>query len=209
MRFYSNPTCLLFFHAKKYWEMSYETSKSKSGTGNGKQEIDKGNWEDAFVFYESRIHSFTMAEKSSKFFLVFLFLITLQDFQKSKLQASPITDLSRCPKVKAMSEFNIFAVIYELSMDDSRRIFINVFFQMLGEWFVALYYSSSEETLTYHCMRVEFGLSRGNMDMRMRMRYRYANDPEDEVQTGNMTWQIPDPRRPEHWRHTEDNCKFI
>ena len=28
------------------------------------------------------------------------------------------------------------------------------------------------------------------------------------MQTGNMTWQIPDPRRPEHWRHAEDHCKF-
>lgn len=34
---------------------------------------------------------------------------------------------------------------------------------------------------------------------------RYANDPDEEMQTGNMTWQIPDPRRPEHWRHTEDH----
>jgi hypothetical protein len=43
---------------------------------------------------------------------------------------------------------------------------------MLGEWFVALYYSSSEEALTYHCMRAQFGLSSGNMDMRMKLTYR-------------------------------------
>lgn len=38
---------------------------------------------------------------------------------------------------------------------------------------------------------------------------RYADDPSSEAQTGNMTWQIPDPRRPEHWRHTENPCKML
>jgi hypothetical protein len=98
------------------------------------------------------------------------------------------------------------------------------------------YYSSSEEALTYHCMRTEFGLSNGNMDMKMRLTYkysyyyyisnfpspiqifqiaihlisrRYAADPNEEVQTGNITWQIPDPMRPEHWRHTEDHCESL
>lgn len=37
-------------------------------------------------------------------------------------------------------------------------------------------------------------------------RDRYVDDPGNEAQTGNMTWQIPDPRRPEHWRHTENPC---
>ena len=38
--------------------------------------------------------------------------------------------------------------------------------------------------------------------------FRFADDPNDESQAGNITWQIPDPRRPEHWRHTEDHCKL-
>ncbi|CAG7716857.1 unnamed protein product [Allacma fusca] len=94
-----------------------------------------------------------------------------------------------CPEVRQLPEFNIFS--------------------MLGSWYVIQYYSSSEEALTYHCMRVDFRLSSGNMDMKMHLTYRYADDPNDEVQDGNMTWQIPDPRRPEHWRHTEDHYKGV
>jgi hypothetical protein len=96
---------------------------------------------------------------------------------------------SLCPEVRQLPEFNIFS--------------------MLGSWYVVQYYSSSEEALTYHCMRVEFRLSSGNMDMKMHLSYRYADDPNDEIQGGNMTWQIPDPRRPEHWRHTEDHYKGV
>jgi len=58
-------------------------------------------------------------------------------------------------------------------------------------------------------MQVDFELSRGYMDMIMRITYKYAYDPTDEYQRGNITWQIPDPRRPEHWRHTESHCKFV
>ena len=112
-----------------------------------------------------------------------------------------------------------------------------LFLKILGSWYVSLYYSSSEEALTYRCMKVQFGLSEGNMDMRMTLNYRleasvcefsgvlmegapslellcfaifrYVNNPnEDEVETGNMTWQIPDPMRPEHWLHSEDHCKL-
>jgi len=38
---------------------------------------------------------------------------------------------------------------------------------------------------------------------------RYVADPNDEMQTGNITWQIPDPMRPGHWRHTEDHYKGV
>jgi len=82
-------------------------------------------------------------------------------------------------------------------------------FEILGPWYVVQYYSSSEEALTYHCMRTEFGLSNGNMDMKMRLTYKYAADPNEETQMGNITWQIPDPMRPEHWRHTEDHYKGV
>jgi hypothetical protein len=58
-----------------------------------------------------------------------------------------------CPEVKPMKNFNIF--------------------EILGPWFVVQYYSSAEIAFTYHCMKTEFGLSNGNMDMKMKLTYKY------------------------------------
>ncbi|CAL8127325.1 unnamed protein product [Orchesella dallaii] len=119
---------------------------------------------------------------------LFLAILLLSTFSvKQRVLSAPSRE--KCPDVRAMKDFNIFNI--------------------LGSWYVVQYYSSSEEALTYHCMRAEFGLSSGYMDMIMKLTYIYADDPGEEAQTGNMTWQIPDPRRPEHWRHTENPYKGV
>ncbi|ODN02940.1 hypothetical protein Ocin01_03740 [Orchesella cincta] len=68
-----------------------------------------------------------------------------------KQRVTSASTRKKCPEVRPMKDFNIFNI--------------------LGPWYVVQYYSSSEEALTYHCMRAEFGLSSGYMDMIMKLTY--------------------------------------
>lgn len=77
--------------------------------------------------------------------------------------------------------------------------------QMLGKWYVIEYYASSEEALSYRCMRAEFTLS--EEEVNMNFTYIFTDDPINELLLGNITWIIPNPVEPAHWIHSEDTCK--
>ena len=79
--------------------------------------------------------------------------------------------------------------------------------QLLGSWYVVQYYASSEEALSYGCMRPVFFMSPDKLDVSMNFTYTFTDDPTGELLYGNITWDIPDPKRASHWVHAEDICK--
>ncbi|KAF5291965.1 hypothetical protein FQR65_LT11365 [Abscondita terminalis] len=92
-------------------------------------------------------------------------------------------DKTKCPVVKAIRNFDLE--------------------EMLGTWYVVQYYASSEEALPYRCMRAKFTMSAVNMDITMNFTYSFTDDPLNEELGGNITWIIPDPSQPAHWKHAE------
>jgi hypothetical protein len=78
---------------------------------------------------------------------------------------------------------------------------------LLGSWFVVQYYASSEEALSYGCMRPVFSVSPDRLQVSMNFTYTFTDDPAAELLYGNITWEIPNPNRPSHWVHAEDTCK--
>lgn len=77
---------------------------------------------------------------------------------------------------------------------------------MLGEWYVIEYYASSEEAISYKCMRADFTMSTLE-SVNMNFTYSFTDDPINEQLIGNITWIIPNPAEPAHWTHSEDTCK--
>lgn len=104
-------------------------------------------------------------------------------------QTSRLEDKTKCPQVKAIKNFNI---------DD-----------ILGSWYVVMYYASSEEELTYKCMRAVFSMSPTNMEVMMNFTYSFTDDPDHEQLLGNITWVIPNPEQPSHWVHAEDSYEGV
>lgn len=79
-------------------------------------------------------------------------------------------------------------------------------FQIKGTWNVIEYYASSEEVEIYRCMRSTFNLSPDTPEISMDFTYSYADDPDNEMLTGNITWNIPSFELPGHWVHMETPC---
>ncbi|XP_014225625.1 apolipoprotein D [Trichogramma pretiosum] len=92
-------------------------------------------------------------------------------------------DKTRCPRVKAMRNFNVT--------------------EFLGSWNVVQYYASSEEAITYRCMRAELSVMPESAEVTMNFTYSFADDPINEQLVGNITWTIPAPESPAHWVHAE------
>ncbi|XP_014243737.1 apolipoprotein D-like [Cimex lectularius] len=113
-------------------------------------------------------------QKSAILFILALLLV--KAYQKKE-------DKTKCPVVKGSRNFNI----------DS----------FLGSWYVVQYYATSEEDIMYKCMRAVFYMS-DKMGLAMNFTYSFADDPENEILYGNITWVIPDTSQPSHWIHAED-----
>lgn len=45
--------------------------------------------------------------------------------------------------------------------------------------------------------------------MKMNFTYIYADDPDNDILSGNITWRIPDTQQPAHWVHAERICKLM
>ncbi|VEN61724.1 unnamed protein product [Callosobruchus maculatus] len=118
--------------------------------------------------------------------LVF-FVVIVSYFQVSSRRNRP-EDKTKCPKVRAIRNFDLQ--------------------QMLGKWYVIEYYASSEEALSYRCMRAEFTMSTMD-DVTMNFTYGFTDDPVNEILMGNITWIIPNPAEPSHWTHSEDTYEGI
>lgn len=59
----------------------------------------------------------------------------------------------------------------------------------------------------YRCMRSTFNVSPDKPEISMDFTYSYADDPDNEMLIGNITWTIPNFEQPGHWIHTETPCK--
>uniref|UniRef100_A0A2S2PG53 Apolipoprotein D n=1 Tax=Schizaphis graminum TaxID=13262 RepID=A0A2S2PG53_SCHGA len=92
-------------------------------------------------------------------------------------------DEMKCPEVRARSNCDLDAI--------------------KGAWNVIEYYASSEEVEIYRCMRSTFNLSPDTPEISMDFTYSYADDPDNEMLTGNITWNIPSFEHPGHWVHME------
>lgn len=57
-------------------------------------------------------------------------------------------------------------------------------------------------------MRTDFHLSPNDVEISMNFTFSFMDDPDNEQLYGNITWRIPDLRRPSHWVHSEDTCKL-
>ncbi|XP_039282952.1 uncharacterized protein LOC111044696 [Nilaparvata lugens] len=100
----------------------------------------------------------------------------------------PREEKTKCPAVKALRNFDLE--------------------KLMGSWYVVQYYASSEEDLSYKCMRLEFSMSTNEMSEHMHVylnfSYVFSDDPDKERLLGNITWIIPDNSHPAHWIHMED-----
>ena len=56
-------------------------------------------------------------------------------------------------------------------------------------------------------MRAVFTMPADELEVHMNFTYGYVDDPDNEQLLGNITWHIPDPKKPAHWVHSEDSCK--
>ncbi|KAK9882217.1 hypothetical protein WA026_019731 [Henosepilachna vigintioctopunctata] len=97
-------------------------------------------------------------------------------------------DKEKCPKVKAIRNFLLE--------------------ELLGKWYVIEYYASSEEALSYRCMRADFTTT-SLQDVTMNFTYSFTDDPINEILVGNITWTIPSLGRPAHWVHSEDTYEGV
>ncbi|KDR12765.1 apolipoprotein D [Zootermopsis nevadensis] len=98
-------------------------------------------------------------------------------------------DKTKCPHVRAIRNFDLH--------------------ELLGSWFVVQYYASSEEALSYGCMRPVFSVSPDRLQVSMNFTYTFTDDPASELLYGNITWEIPEPNRPSHWVHAEDTYEGV
>ncbi|EDV91823.1 GH24390 [Drosophila grimshawi] len=111
--------------------------------------------------------------------------LALTKFNSYAAQCRKRTDLrKKCPNVRAIRNFNLT--------------------EMMGKWHVVQYYASTEELPEYACMRSNFAFSIEDRHITMNFSYIFAEDPLREKLQGNITWLIPDPETPGHWKHTED-----
>lgn len=79
----------------------------------------------------------------------------------------------------------------------------------MGKWYVVQYYASSEEALSYRCMRAELSLRPEEAEVTMNFTYSFVDDPLNEQLLGNITWKIPSADVPAHWVHAEEpTCEY-
>ncbi|KAF4522746.1 hypothetical protein B566_EDAN009291 [Ephemera danica] len=99
-----------------------------------------------------------------------------QQNMMTNAKKKPLIDDTKCPHVKPMRHFNINK-----------------------------YYASSEEELSYDCMRatLEVLVERSGLEVHMNFSYAYLGDPEHHLLLGNITWVLPDMRQSAHWQHAE------
>ncbi|CAH1119262.1 unnamed protein product [Phaedon cochleariae] len=97
-------------------------------------------------------------------------------------------DKTKCPKVRAIRNFDLQ--------------------EMMGNWYVMEYYASSEEALSYRCMRADFAMS-SLEDVNMNFTYSFTDDPINELLIGNISWTIPNAAEPAHWIHSEDTYEGV
>ncbi|KAJ8977162.1 hypothetical protein NQ317_003102 [Molorchus minor] len=121
------------------------------------------------------------------FVVVSLYSITYYNVVNAGLLKRP-EDKTKCPVVKAIRNFDLE--------------------QMLGEWYVIDYYASSEEALSYRCMRANFTIP-SLETVNMNFSYSFTDDPLNEQLMGNITWTIPYPAEPAHWTHSEDTYEGV
>ncbi|KAJ9576295.1 hypothetical protein L9F63_006839, partial [Diploptera punctata] len=98
-------------------------------------------------------------------------------------------DKTKCPHVRPIRNFDLH--------------------QLLGSWYVVQYYASSEEALSYGCMRPVFFMSPDRLDVSMNFTYTFTDDPTGELLYGNITWDIPEPKRPSHWVHVRETNEGV
>ncbi|KAL0274737.1 UNVERIFIED_CONTAM: hypothetical protein PYX00_002790 [Menopon gallinae] len=101
----------------------------------------------------------------------------------------PREDKTKCPKVKALRNFDIN--------------------ELMGTWYIVEYYASSEEMPEYSCMRSAFTISLQPLGISMKFNYSFVDDPEREKLNGNITWEVPDGNQPAHWVHAEDTYEGV
>ncbi|XP_069669046.1 apolipoprotein D [Periplaneta americana] len=116
--------------------------------------------------------------------LLSVILATALIFASLSIAAKRREDKTKCPHVKAIRNFDLH--------------------ELLGSWYVVQYYASSEEALSYGCMRPVFSVSSDRLEVSMNFTYTFTDDPTAELLYGNITWEIPNPSRPSHWVHAED-----
>ncbi|PSN41023.1 hypothetical protein C0J52_19845 [Blattella germanica] len=58
-------------------------------------------------------------------------------------------------------------------------------------------------------MRPVFSMSPDRLDVSMNFTYTFTDDPAGELLYGNITWDIPDSKRPSHWVHAEDTYEGV
>ncbi|XP_023713684.1 apolipoprotein D [Cryptotermes secundus] len=116
-------------------------------------------------------------------------LIIVLGFVSCGLPAKRREDKTKCPHVKAIRNFDLH--------------------ELLGSWFVVQYFASSEEALSYGCMRPVFSMSSDRLEVSMNFTYTFTDDPAAELLYGNITWEIPNPSRPSHWVHAEDTYEGV
>ena len=78
--------------------------------------------------------------------------------------------------------------------------------QFSGTWYVVQYYASSEEAISYRCMRAEMSIAPERSEVTMNFTYSFIDDPANEQLAGNITWKIPSTQLPAHWIHAEEPC---
>lgn len=124
-----------------------------------------------------------------QFCLLFLFIsATTSSFISGGFKKRPEIK-TKCPNVKSIRNFDLEG--------------------LLGPWYIIEYYASSEEALSYRCMRADFTMSKQLLDVTMNFTYSFTDDPLNEQLIGNITWNIPDMEQPAHWTHSEDTYEGV
>ncbi|CAH1109585.1 unnamed protein product [Psylliodes chrysocephalus] len=125
----------------------------------------------------------------NKYFFIFpVILIIIVKDVFSQIRRNRPEDKTKCPRVRAIRNFDLQ--------------------QLLGKWYVIEYYASSEEALSYRCMRAEFTMSSFE-NVNMDFTYSFVDDPINELLMGNISWIIPNPEEPAHWVHSEDTYEGV
>ncbi|CAG9857166.1 unnamed protein product [Phyllotreta striolata] len=123
----------------------------------------------------------------TKISVIFAIFLTIQQVV-SQLRLIRTEDKTKCPKVRAIRNFDLQ--------------------QLLGEWYVIEYYASSEEALSYRCMRAEFTMASFE-NVNMNFTYSFVDDPLNELLMGNISWVMPNAGEPAHWVHSEDTYEGV
>ncbi|XP_056634829.1 apolipoprotein D [Diorhabda sublineata] len=123
-----------------------------------------------------------------KFLIILFSLFVIVTIKTALARRNRPEDKTKCPEVRAIRNFDLQ--------------------EMLGDWYVIEYYASSEEALSYRCMRAEFTMSTFE-NINMNFTYSFVDDPINEILIGNISWIMPNPEVPAHWIHSEDTYEGV